>query len=113
MVTDPLAGALHAGNDTLTNVKVVVAVNTCVMVAVPDPSKIIVWFGPPLTVYVTVAFGVPANVTVAESPLQITLWFTEIAAAGTGKTVMTTLPVTGALHPPEAALTSAIVVVAV
>ena len=84
------------------------------MVAVPLALSVIVWFGPAFTVYVTKAFGVPVNVTVADWPAQI-VWFAEIEAVGSGTTVITAVPVAGALQlglPPDATLTSDIVVVA-
>jgi hypothetical protein len=43
-------------------VPVVVGLTT--IVAVPDAFNVIVWFAPPLMLYVTVAFGVPVNVKV-------------------------------------------------
>jgi hypothetical protein len=49
---------------TLTILIVPVAVGLTAIVAVPDAFSVIVWFVPPLMLYVTVAFGVPVNVKV-------------------------------------------------
>ena len=50
--------------DTLIMLIVPVAVGITSIVAVPDAFSVIVWFAPPLMLYVTVAFGVPVNVNV-------------------------------------------------
>jgi hypothetical protein len=49
---------------TLTILIVPVVVGLTTIVAVPDAFSVIVWFVPPLMLYVTVAFGVPVNVKV-------------------------------------------------
>jgi hypothetical protein len=72
-----------------------------------------VWSGPPLTVYVIIAFGVPVNVMVAD-PLGQTLVSEAIAAMGRRTTVIVIEPVNGCTHegvPPEVMLTSEITVV--
>jgi hypothetical protein len=68
-----------------------------VLVNVADPvaSSTIVWFGPPFKVKVTVAFGVPVNVTDAVCPEQI-VWLAAIVAVGTGRIAMVTAPAAGA-----------------
>jgi hypothetical protein len=72
-----------------------------VIIAVPEPFSTIVWLpGVPVTVYVTVAFGVPVNVTVALPPEQ-TLTFALIETVGGGVTVIVIVPVAGAVHPGE------------
>lgn len=82
--------------------------------AVPDASSVIVCAGPPLTVYVTMAFGVPVKVTVAGCPEQM-VWFEAMVTVGGGITVITTDPVAGPLQlgvPEDMMLTNVIVVVA-
>ena len=69
-----------------------------VIVAVPAPFNKIVWLpGVPVTVYVTIAFGVPVKVTVAKPPEQIVA-FADIVAVGGGITVIVTVPVKGRLQ---------------
>ena len=99
----------------LTKAKVVVDVYVLVTLAVPEAFKVIVWLAPPLTVYVTIALGVPVKVTVALSPEQI-VTFEAIVTTGKGKTVITKLPVCNWLQlgvPDVATLTKLKVVVAV
>jgi hypothetical protein len=62
-----------------------------VIVLVPAPFKTIVWFGPALTVYVTVAFEVPLKVITVLVPEQIVA-VPEIVAVGNGFTVTIALP---------------------
>ena len=83
---------------TLTNEIVVFAVYVPVRVAVPEPLSTIVWFGPPLTVYVTVAFGVPVKVTVALLPEQIVV-LAATATVGDGNIVMVTVDELAAQKP--------------
>ena len=52
----------------------------------------------PDTVYVTVAFGVPVKVTVAELPEQTEVSLAEIETVGGGTTVIVTDPVAGCWH---------------
>jgi hypothetical protein len=96
MVMVPVCGWLHNGVPdvaALTSVKVVVALYVFVIVAVPDAFRTIVWLpAMPLTVYVTTAFGVPVNVTVALFPAQM-VTFVESETVGGGKTVIVTVPV--------------------
>ena len=112
-----MAGALQLGVPevaTLTKVKVVVEVKVWVIVAVPAALRTMVWLPLPL-LYVTVAFGVPVNVTVALWPEQ-TVALAEMVTVGGGTTVIVTDPVTGALQlgvPEVATLTKVKVVVAV
>lgn len=101
MVTDPVTGCEQLGVPevaTLTKVQTVVTVYVLVRVAVPEALRTMVWFGPPFTVYVTVAFGVPAKVIVADPPGQ-TLALLEMLTVGNCKTVMVIEPVTGWLQP--------------
>lgn len=75
----------------------------------------IVWLGPAFTVYVTIEFGVPVKVTVADCPEQI-VWLDAMLAVGRSKTVITTEPETGCKHelgPLAEMLTSVKVVVVV
>jgi hypothetical protein len=65
------------------------------IVALPEASSTIVWFGPLFIVYVTIAFGVPVNVIVEEPPLQIGET-PEIETTGGGTIVMLIVPVAGA-----------------
>jgi hypothetical protein len=95
IVIDALCGCIQLGvpdDETLTSVKIVVDVYVLVNVAIPALFKTIVWLPPPLTVYVTVAFGVPVKVTVAAPPEQIVA-FAAIDTIGSGRTVMVTDPV--------------------
>ena len=107
ITTVPLTGCVQIApvNVTLTKVKVVVTVYVFVMVAVPEAFNTMVWFGPLLIVYVTTAFGVPVNVTVADCPGQIVV-FALMLAAGAGTTVIVTVPLTGWIQPEIAALTN-------
>jgi hypothetical protein len=62
---------------------------------VPNAFKTIVWLpGVPVTVYVTVAFGVPVKVTVAVPPEHIVA-FEAIVTVGGGITVIVTVPTAG------------------
>ena len=79
---------------TLTILIVVLLVNVLLIVPVPDPFSIIVWFEPPLTVYVTVAFGVPVKVIVVAFPEQIVDGETPTEAAGKGLIVIVTVDAT-------------------
>lgn len=119
MVIVPVAGAEQPGVPevaTLTSVYVVSVVNVPVIVAVPAASRTIVWLpGVPVTVYVTVAFGVPVKVTVAVPPEQ-TVALEAMLAVGGVTTVMVMLPAAGCVHagvPEVITLTSVKVVVAV
>jgi hypothetical protein len=78
------------GYCTLT--KLYVALLDTVMVAVPEPFSVIVWLGPPFILYVTIAFGVPVNVTVSELPTH-TVPPPESVAVGVGSTVYVAPPV--------------------
>jgi hypothetical protein len=84
--------------------------------AVPAAFKTIVWLpATPVTVYVTVAFGVPVKVTVALFPVQIVV---DAAMLTTGNvmTEIVIVPLSGCVHPgapAEVTLTSVNVVVAV
>ena len=118
MVIDPETGCVQPGDPAvviLIRLKTVVDVYVLVIVAVPAALKTIVWFGPPLMLYVTVAFGVPVKVTVADCPGQIVV-LAEMVTVGGGMTVITTVPVTGRVQagvPPEVMLTRLNTVVAV
>jgi hypothetical protein len=70
---------------------VLLANNEGVISEVPVASKTMVWFGPPFSVYVTIAFGVPVKVTVAEVPGQMVV-VPEIVAVGKGITSMVAEP---------------------
>ncbi|RYD94101.1 MAG: hypothetical protein EOP50_10050, partial [Sphingobacteriales bacterium] len=77
------------------------------MLAVPEPFKTMVWFAPPV-LYVTVAFGVPVKVTVAD-PFGQTLALLLMVTVGGGITVIVIEPETGAVQlvgPAEVMLTS-------
>ena len=75
---------------TLTMFIVPVAVGLTSIVAVPDAFNVIVWFAPPLMLYVTVAFGVPVNVNVVVPFSQIVLGLAVTLAVGKGKIVIVT-----------------------
>ena len=74
--------------DILTILIVPVAVGLTSIVAVPDAFSVIVWFAPPLMLYVTVAFGVPVNVNVVVPFSQIVLGLAVTLAVGKGNTVI-------------------------
>lgn len=63
-----------------------------VIVAVPEPFKVMVWLLPEFTVYVTTAFGVPVNVMVAV-PFGQTEVVPEMATVGNAVTLITAEPV--------------------
>ena len=97
MVTVPVTGCVQPGvpdEVMLIRLKIGVEVYVFVMVAVPEALSVIVWFGPPFILYVTMALAVPVNVTVALCPEQ-TVAFAEIVTIGVGRTVIVTLPVIG------------------
>lgn len=82
---------------TLTKLKIVVVEYVLAIVAVPDPLRVMVWFAPPLMLYVTTAFGVPVKVTVAVCPSQI-VTSADSDAVGSGMTVRVTLVDNGLTH---------------
>jgi hypothetical protein len=101
---------------TLTILIVPVVVGLTTIVAVPDAFNVIVWFAPPLMLYVTVAFGVPVKVKVVVPFSQIVLGLAVTLAVGNGKTVIGILLVCGLIQlgvPELATLTMFIVPVVV
>ena len=61
--------------------------------AVPDAFSVIVWFAPPLMLYVTVAFGVPVKVKDPEVLKQTEAVVVEIATVGKANTFTVAEPV--------------------
>jgi hypothetical protein len=101
---------------TLTILIVPVVVGLTDIVAVPAAFNVIVWFVPPLMLYVTVEFGVPVNVKVVVPFSQIVVGFAVTLAVGNGKTVIGILLVCGLIQlgvPELATLTILIVPVVV
>ena len=71
---------------TLTILITVFAAKVFVIGAIPVPFKVMVWLPPPLMLYVTIAFGVPVKVIVAEELAQIVVGKTLTVAVGSGNT---------------------------
>lgn len=96
--TESVSKSLHPFNATFASWYVVFEVSEGVRTAFPEEFKIIVWFAPPLMVYVTVAPAVPVKLMVAD-------WFEQIAAGalieavGTGTTEIVNEPESVWLHP--------------
>jgi hypothetical protein len=83
---------------TLTIFIVPVVVGLTDIVAVPAAFSVIVWFVPPLMLYVTVAFGVPVKVKVVVPFSQIVVGLAVTLAVGKGKTVIGMLLVCGLIQ---------------